>query len=102
MLEGGTIIRGIGVGLSFLRFVIHGDPSKKILKELNKAENITQYLEWLRRKSHQELKDEIQEVQDSTGQLLTQAHQLGIDLETLSSQVTANSEGLREELNLLQ
>jgi len=100
------IIKGIGVGLSFLRFVTQlasgGDPSKKALKELNKAENITKYLEWLRRKSHQELKDEIQEVQGSTGDLLAQAHQLGIDLETLSSQVAATSEDLREELTLLQ
>ncbi len=99
-------MNGIGVGLSFLRFFIQlaggGDPSKNALKELTKAANITQYLEWLRRRNHQELKDEIQEVQGSTGELLTHAHQLGIDLETLSSQVAASSEDLREELNLLQ
>lgn len=106
MIEGAAIVKGIGVGLSFLRFVIQqasgGDPSKKALKELKKAENITNYLEWLRRKNHQELQDEIQEVKDSSGELLAQARQLGIDLETLSSHVASGSEDLREELTLLQ
>ncbi|MGB0154572.1 MAG: hypothetical protein ACPGFB_11125 [Verrucomicrobiales bacterium] len=101
-----AILKGIGVGLSFLRFVIQqasgGDPSKRALKELKKAETINNYLEWLRRKNHQELKDEIEEVQASTADLLAQARQLGVDLETLSSEIVTASEDLREDLTLLQ
>lgn len=96
------MFKGIGLGFSIFRVVKQQVANGKIQAELAKAETITNYLEWLRRRDHQELLDEIREIKESEEDLLSEAYEIGIDLEALSSRVGSDSEDLQEKLKLIQ